>query len=99
MSSLIFLIVLIALIVPIISNWYINQTTAKTTERIGYQLADGKLQDIRKQDAFRKLMILLIPCLQLCKYASSIGFKSGKYQGRYSRRIPAALHIGLISFI
>jgi hypothetical protein len=46
------------------------QTTAKTTERIGLQLADGKLQDIRKQEAFRKLMILLIPCLQLCKYAS-----------------------------
>jgi hypothetical protein len=64
------LILLIVLIVPILANWYINQTTAKTTARIGLQLADGKLQDIRKQEAFRKLMILLIPCLQLCKYAS-----------------------------
>jgi hypothetical protein len=69
-SSLILLIVLIVLIVPILGNWYINQTTAKMTARIGLQLADGKLQDIRKQEAFRKLMILLIPCLQLCKYAS-----------------------------
>jgi hypothetical protein len=69
-SSPILLIVLIVLIVPIIANWYINQTTAKMTERIGLQLADGKLQDIRKQEAVSKLMILLIPCLQLCKYAS-----------------------------